>query len=459
MNYRKRFKDQASEILNTKTPHLDFEGKVMFNVPSPAAPKLQPKWAIYVPVFAGVAALGVILGVALWPKSYDAMRTPNYYMNTPAERKEGGDVSFNHSASSLEVYNKFVASFSPLVFSGNFDARSFSPVDAFVNVAILGYTSTGTSQSEILDALDVDTVEELNQVTKDVIDVLGSGAGYALNSFWYDDALYDLREGSDNLLEVLSNYYYTNVIARRPTSALVNEWLDIYVPKERFPIVPKVEIDDANTVAAIVSSYFAKNTWANESLSETFENQYVSQNHKMTFHGESDKEVDFIEYGGFPLTGDDYQGVEMYLESMKINFFLPDVGKGPHDIFDSVLTYGYTKDIETNLGVHVPYFKIDNRLNLMTPLMDYGVNSVFDSQAAAGLINSNSLLVTAIEQFSTMRFDFGGIYSASVTVTSIGESAGDNFSEAPLVFDRPFAFSLSYHGAMILVGQVYNPNY
>ena len=91
--------------------------------------------------------------------------------------------------------------------------------------------------------------------------------------------------------------------------------------------------------------------------------------------------------------------------------------------------------------------------------MEYGVNSVFNSHAAAGLINSDSLLVTAIEQFSTMSFDFGGVYSASVTVTSIGESMGENYDDTPLVFDRPFAFSLSYNGATILVGQVYNPSY
>ena len=458
MNYRKRYKKQAFEILNAKTPAINFEGKVVFNEPAPRAPKPKLQWGIYVPVFTGVAALGIILGVALWPKSYDALNPPDYYKNIPAERTNG-NTSFRNDVTSLDVYNNFVASFSPLVFSGDFEARSFSPVDAFVNVAILGYTSTGTSQSEILDALGVASVEELNQATKDVIDVLGSGAGYSLNSFWYDDALYDLRDNSDDVLETLSNYYYTNVISRRPTSALINEWLDIYVPKDRFPIVPEVEIDDSNTVAAIVSSYFAKNTWANESLGETFESQYQSQNHKMTFHGVSDKEVDYIEHGGYPLTGDDYRGVEIFLESMRINFFLPDVGKGPNDIFDNVLTYGYTKDTETNLGAHVPYFKIDNRLDLMAPLMEYGVNGVFNSHAAAGLINSDSLIVTAIEQFSTMRFDFGGIYSASVTVTSIGESAGDNYSAEPLVFNRPFAFSLSYNGATILVGQVYNPIY
>lgn len=456
MNYRQRFKQDAKEVLDKKTPDINFDGQVMFN----EAPHKTPnfKFAIYVPVFTSVAALGVILGVALWPKSYDAINPPDYYVNVPAERS-GEYASFRSETTSFDVYNNFVASFSPLVFSGDFDARSFSPVDAFVNVAILGYTSTGTSQSEILEALGVDSVGELNQVTKEVIDVLGSGAGYSLNSFWYDDALYDLRDNSDNLLNALSNYYYTNVISRKPTSALINEWLDLYVPKDRFPIVPEVEIDDENTVAAIVSSYFAKNTWANENLSETFENQYNSQNHKMTFHGVSDKEVDFIEHGGYPLTGDNYRGVEMYLESMKINFFLPDVGKGPNDIFSSVLSSGYTSDTETDLAAHVPYFKIDNRLDLMAPLMEYGVNSVFNSHAAAGLINSDSLLVTAIEQFSTMSFDFGGVYSASVTVTSIGESMGDNYDDTPLVFDRPFAFSLSYNGATILVGQVYNPSY
>ncbi len=456
MNYRKRFKNQASEILDEKTPNLDFEGKVMFNESSPVTPKPQHKWAIYVPVFTSVAALGVILGVALWPKSYDATNPPSYYMNTPAERATSGDTSFNYRVSSLEVYNNFVASFSPLVFSGNFDARSFSPVDAFVNVAILGYISTGTSQSEILEAIGVDSVDELNQVSKDVIDVLGSSAGYSLNSFWYDDILYDLREGSDDFLEVLSNYYYANVIARKPTSALINEWLNMYVPKDRFPIIPEIEIDDGNTVAAIVSSYFAKNTWANENASKDYEAEYNGGDHKMTFHSETDKEVDFIEHGGLSLTNDDYRGVEISLQSMRVNFFLPNVGKEPSDIFDSVLTSGYTK--ESQIGAKVPYFKIDNRLDLMKSFKDYGLNGVFNNSAAAGLLNSDTLVVTAIEQFSTMSFDFGGIYSASVTITSVGESAPiDN--ESLIVFDRPFAFSVSYQGATILVGQVYNPTY
>ncbi len=458
MNYRKRFKEQTSTILDNKTPNLNFDGKIMFNeaASQPSKPKLG--WTIYVPVFSGVAALGIVLSIALWPKAFDAINPPDYYVNVPALRS--GDASFR-SSESLDIYNDFVATFSPLVFASEdeFDARSFSPVDAFVNVAILGYVSTGSSQSEILDALGVETIEELNSVTKDVIDVLGSGAGYALNSFWFDDDVYDIKSGSDNLLEALSNYYYTNIIARRPTSELVNEWLDIYVPKDRFPIVPEVELQDGGSDAAIASSYFAKSTWNQDGLGDLYESEFERDNHKMTFKGrDEDKQIDYIDHGAIRLLADDYAGASLALEDMEINFFLPDLDSSVSSIFSDVLNDSYTTD--DYIRLNAPYFKIDNRLDLIPSYRDFGLNDVFDVGAAQGLLNSDSLVVTGIQQFSTMSFDFGGLYSASVTVTELNETAGYDYSGYDLmVIDRPFVFTASYHGATILVGQVFNPIY
>ncbi|MFA5283613.1 MAG: serpin family protein [Bacilli bacterium] len=457
MNYRKRYKNQAAEILDRKTPELNFEGKVIFNEPTPPTPKPVNKWALYVPVFSGVAALGIVLSIVLWPKGYDAMNPPEYYMNVPYQRSAQQTWT---RGTSLDVYNQFVADYSPLVFESEeaFDARSFSPVDAFVNVAILGYVSTGTLQSEILTALGIDTVEQLNQVTKDVIDILGSGAGYSLNSFWYDDGIYALREGSDNILEVLSSHYYSNVISRRPTTDLVNEWLDIYVPKQRFPVVPQVELDPNGADAAIVSSYFAKSSWASESAGDYYREQYDSKTHKMTFHGDATEEVDYIEHGGRKIILDYCQGIEISLKDMNINFFLPDVENSVAGIFPSVVQGDYeTADYATG---EIPYFKIDNRLGLIPSLQEYGIGSITTASAAQGLLNSDETYVTSIEQFSTMSFDFGGLYSASVTVTQMNEtSAGDFAGYDEIIFDRPFAFTASYHGATILVGQVYNPKY
>lgn len=456
MNYRKRYKEQAKDVLETRTPDLNFDSRIMFS----EQPKKAPfkKWVIYVPVFSGVAALGLVLTLTLGlPKAYDSLNTPRYYINSPGARMYQDTWT---RGSSLDIYNHFVATFSPLVFNTPeaFDAKSFSPVDAFVNVAILGYISTGNSQSEILTALGVASTDELNQVVKDVIDVLGSGAGYSLNSFWYDQNIYTLREGSTNLLETLASHYYTNIIAARPTTDLVNEWLNIYVPKDRFPIIPEVELDENGADAAIVSSYFARSGWSDESLGQTFKDEYLSGNHKMTFYGKTNTEVNYIEHGGKKIILDYCQGVEITLEAMKINFFLPDLENSVSGIFESALEGNYqTADI---IGAHVPYFKIDNRLDLIDPLRGYGVNSVFDISAGQGLLNNQTTVVTSIEQFSTMSFDFGGLYSASVTVTQMNETAGgDFFSLEKLILDRPFVFTASYHGATILVGQVYNPNY
>lgn len=458
MNYRDRYKKQATEVLEKKTPELDFDGKVMFTEKTKVVnPLFRSKIAMYIPVFTSVAALGVILGVALWPKSYDAVNAPGYYVNNPVERVGREGWSNN---SSLATYNHFVATFSPLVFEedDSFSARSFSPVDAFVNVAMLAYVSTGVSQSEILEALDVNSIDELNDVVKEVIDVLGSGSGYALNSFWYDDVVYDLREGSEDILQVLSTNYYANAIAQRPTTELVNEWLSIYVPQERFPIIPEVELNEGGADAALVSSYFARSEWSNESLGPSFKEEHDSGNHKMTFHGETDSQVDYIDYGGRQILLDYCQGVEMSLQNMTISFFLPDEENTVQGIFPSIVGNDYPTS--GFIGADVPYFKIDNRLDLIPSLRNYGVNGVFDVKAADALLDSSTSVVTNIEQFSTMSFDFGGIYSASVTVTQVYDTSGGGFdSYDKIVFDRPFAFTVSYNGAMILVGQVFNPNH
>lgn len=458
MNYRNRYKKHADEVIEKKTPQLDFTGKVQFvEKTKPVNPLLKSKYAIYIPVFTSVAALGVILGVALWPKAYDRANTPGYYVNSPAERVGREAWSNNNS---LEIYNHFVATYSPLVFASDepFDARSFSPVDAFVNVALLGYISTGVSQEEILTALGVSSVSELNSVVKDVIDVLGSGAGYALNSFWYDGNVYELRDGSENILEILSSHYYANAIAQRPTTELVNEWLSIYVPQNRFPVIPQVELNEGGSDAAIVSSYFAKSEWANKELGTTFKEQYESQNHKMTFHGDTDTQVDYIGYGGRQIIMNYCQGVEMSLDKMTINFFLPDNENSVSGIFSQVVSGNYVTS--GYVGATVPYFKIDNKLDLMPSLKNLGVHGVFDVVAASGLLNSDTSLVTNIDQFSTMSFDFGGLYSASVTVSQIYDTAAGDFNGyEPIIFNRPFVFTAEYNGAIILVGQVLNPKY
>jgi len=461
MKYLNEYKQKAEQVLIDKTPNIDFKDKVTFaekvNVPS----KINPL-AYLIPTFSGVLCLAIVLGVVLGTSGspFDAANPPEYYQNVPDARNS---VATWSNPASLDIYNRFVATFAPLVFASEEtpDAQSFSPVDAFVNIAILGYVSTGDSQSEILEALGVTSVEELSAVTKDVISVLGSDSGYSLNSFWYDEAKYSLREGSDELLSVLSSHYYSSVIAQRPTTGLVNEWLNLYVPKDIFPIIPEVELDERGADAAIVSSYFAKSGWIDSNLGGIFENQYDSGSHKMVFNGQKgEASVDYIEYGGKLLSSDLFSGVEMQLEDMEISFFLPYDTHTVADIFLGIVEKDY-RDDTGDFAAHVPYFKIDNRLDLTSPLQQYGLSGVFNIGAAQGIVDTEELVVTKSTQFSTMSFDYGGLYSASVTVTELNETAIPGYfdSENYIEFNRPFVFTATYRGAIILVGQIYNPNY
>jgi len=464
MKHLREYKKRAVETLDVKTPELDFAGRVMFSEIAPKTPASKI-FAMVIPAFSAVAGLALVIGIALGRGRFltgDRSGMPSYYMNAPEARVSASTWA---NLDSREVYNDFVMTFSPLVFKSEeaFAARSFSPVDAFVNIAILGYTSVGSVQSEILDALGVADIQELNEVTKDVVSVLGSDAGYALNSFWYDDDEYDLSEDSGDLLSVLSANYYSNVIARRPTSALVNEWLDLYVPAEIFPIIPEVELSEDGADAAIVSSYFAKSEWSAPSLGQNFEDQYESGSHKMTFMApDQSTQVDYVEYGGVKISADGFEGVSIALDKFDIEFYLPDEGSSVLDIFDDAINRRYDAAGSETTGADIPYFEIENKLNLMPSISEFGINSILSHGAGQALLSGdNGIQVTKSTQFSYMSFDYGGLYSASVTVTELNDVAGYDFSSeaSRIVFDRPFAFSAFYHGAIILVGQVFNPLY
>lgn len=178
--------------------------------------------------------------------------------------------------------------------------------------------------------------------------------------------------------------------------------------------------------------------------------------------------------------GEGFAGARVHISELDASFFLPDEGVSSYETMRKVANEDYARYEKTDENggivstfdatVKTPYFKFDSAL---APEPEK-VEETFPHSTRGGVFGAiaenkkgDPISLHAVNQFNTMKLDYNGFYSASVTIVQGAPESAAPPEPYELVLDRPFCFqiedNLSVDGKKVsvplILGQIVDPGY
>jgi hypothetical protein len=485
---KRQEKKRMESILDAHAPRIEaYEKKD--NVPTWSGEEKKRKRVLLGSLGGALLTSGICAAVIIASTARVSFH-PSYQVVSPSARETSAIVSSGYvtiSEKTEAIYRSFCTQMAPYVFQDYAQSRSFSAVDAFVNLCLIGYASSDTIASAVVSGLGATSREDLKTAAKEIILALGSpgkeyrgteAGGFALQSIWLSEAL-PLSEDLGGIKADLADAFYCSVFHHQPTTGEVNKYYASETP-EAFAETPSTEIPQGIESASISAFYLIDKY--DSTTSKDYEDEYHSNSHYLDYHLDgATKKVNYIETKGYKeqlYINDHFIGADAQISSCSFAYFLPDEGYSPKDIASDVFKENYTmksyKDTETyTVNVKAPYFTIDNNAIDLIPAYKSAGFDVFDHQIGLFgrlLKNEGDQFAVGASQSSIMNYDYNGLYSASRTLFA-GAGAMEPIEQVyNLVLDRPYVFRVDSRSLYVgtskeakrlpmIYGQIYDPAY
>ncbi len=461
---------------------------------------------------------------------------------TPTVEKTSEKICKDMSKTTYDSYmafaNKFVSFMMKVNNSSNEQSMGVSIPDAYICLAIVGAISDDAARSDILNYLELANMDELRTAVKEVVNTLATltptydgkyDGGYNLNSIWLNPKKVQLLKQKDeelykDLAEIFDAYIFNEPLI----TIKANQYLKDFGLKN-LP-TPKISLNDNDPAALSVMSVYYCLANFGEHASDYFKEQYRSGTHKIDyeFNGKKSK-VDYILDSGLNTVykGKDFYGSTFSIYPLNIGFFLPvDKTAKPSTILSDVLkenyelkmgklkTYYLEEDEEGNMvetdveytdttthdvKIYAPYFSLDNELKLGRNQLETVLPVVTKDGAGRRLVEPSEeykqngslygknelvneevyIFLDEILQFSTMKFNYDGFYSCSVTIAQMQGEAGAagggrervkhyEYEKFELKLNHPYVFAVRKSirvdesvttNVPIVVGEIIDPAY
>ena len=342
-----------------------------------------------------------------------------------------------------------------------------SPVNIFFALAILAEVTGSSTRAQILDALGINSIEELRAVSKAVWESnYAKSKDYTLTlgaSLWQNDKV----EYNEQTIADLAMYYYTTAYSGDPTepdfTMAFKNWLDENTGgmlKDQISMVPDF---DKHLILAIATTIYFKGSWENEF------NEGATD--KQTFHGvKTEFETDTMHTMSSMAyyEGDGFKAVMLPFKSGNAMWILlPDEGKTPEELYADGTFMDFingdavdSQDLRyCQVKLSLPKFDINSYLNIIPMLESLGITEVFYPGADfTPLTNTDGVYVSDAIHSARVKIDEEGCEAAAFTV--IITKDGAVFFDTVIEFnvDRPFGFVLTASdGLPLFTGIVNDP--
>lgn len=343
----------------------------------------------------------------------------------------------------------------------------YSPLNAYLAMAMLAETTDGSSRQQILDLFDLDTIEQLREQVNHLWNAHycddGQTSMLLANSLWLDED-YTFKQRTVKLLA--DRYYAASFSGDLGTDAM-NKQLQSWLNENTGGMLKEQTLNTElpeDTVFALVSSVNFTASW---------ENKFWEGNTKdALFHcAETDKEVPFMNrtlYYYDYYWGENYGAVRLELTGDNwMWLILPDEGYTTADILASddylqmtlnPADWKNKRELEINLSV--PKFDVAEQQDLVSGMQAMGVTDVFDGTVSnfSPMTEDRELFVGKIDHAARVKIDEEGCEGAAYTVI-MSFPAGAPLPEVKVidfVLDRPFVFVVSSQDSLPLFAGVVN---
>ena len=453
-----------------------------------------PRWTKWI---SGIAAvLAVVLLVSGMPGSLvgvsaKAVSTASE-SRKPERPKDGatGEVyaewlaQLDARRSLLETVQEPIASFAGLisddVLSGADDTnRIWSPVNAYIALAMTAELTGGKTQAQVLDVLGISDTEELRRLISAVWEEIYADDGKEIsvlaNSLWLDNDAEFVQEKMDSLAYDYYASVYQGDLGSEKTNQAMTNWMRDQTGGLLGGSRREYRLDPEAQVLAIASTIYFQSKWADEFRS--------SDNTQGVFHAVTgDIDATFMhkkEYHMFYYWGEDFGAVQMHLENgSDMWFILPDEGKTVDDVLASdeymemitLKSLNAEEDEEASrkwmkVNLSLPQFDVSASTDLKEALRSAGLTNIFElygNDFTPSIIRANAandpVYLDSIKQDTRVKIDEKGVSAASYIELDFAAGAPMPPDEIiDFVLDKPFMFAVTKSGIPLFVGTVNAP--
>ena len=348
--------------------------------------------------------------------------------------------------------------------------RIWSPVNAYIALAMTAELTGGETQAQVLDVLGAYSTNELRSwvsaVWESVYEDNGREISVLANSLWLDNDV----DYHQDVMDTLAHDYYASVyqgdLGSAKTNRAIANWLNNQTGGFLKDRSGKVELIP-NSMLALASTVYFQSQW-----SEQFSS---GDNEEGTFHAVTGNvECTFMNAKEYKMNyywAEDYGAVMLWLENgAQMWFILPDEDKTVDDVLESGDYIGMiTRNGEfpeenhkwMKVNLSVPKFDVSAGVDLKEGLQAMGLTKIFEPLGNDFSPSVNSTIpvyLDSINQDSRVAIDEEGVTAASYILLEFGAGAAMPPDEIiDFVLDRPFVFAICSNSIPLFIGAVNNP--
>lgn len=350
--------------------------------------------------------------------------------------------------------------------SGSQSNQLYSPINAYIGLAMMAELTAGQTRQQILDALGTADLSALRQQVSALWESAYQDNGNEIctlaNALWLDESLGYKQEPMD----VLAHHYYASVYRQDLSSqrALkdIQAWLNNNTGGLLKDAVQGIQLPE-EAVLALYSTIYFQAKWQNEFS--------AAKNTTDTFHAPGgDVTCTFMNQKLRQMNyywGEDYGAVALGLKNGSCMWFiLPDENKTIDDVLDSgeyleMIAAPYegwenTKYMKVNLSV--PKFDVQSQQNLKEGFTKMGITDLFQlGSADFSEAFEGPVFITAANQAVRVEIDEQGVKAAAYIEFPGAGAAMPPEEIIDFVLDRPFLFVIEGSGIPLFAGAVNQP--
>ena len=361
--------------------------------------------------------------------------------------------------------------------------RVYSPLNVYMALSMLAETTGENTRQQILDLLQVDSIEALreraNALWLDNYRDDGVVTSLLANSLWLRDGMTYSQKTLDTLAKVYFASAFSGQMGTEEYNQALRDWINAQTNGLLAEQAQGLEMSP-ETVLALASTIYFKAAWDDEFSKERTDTD--------TFHAPGgDVDADFMHSSNQSafFWGDNFTAVRLsFQQGGDMWLILPDEGVTADELLQSgeamefllapkydryddegnVTREGWTGQKYLTVNLSMPKFDVSSDLDLVDGLKKLGVTDVFDSTVSnfdpLGASTGDPLYVGTAQHAARVKVDEEGCEAAAYTVM-IAEcgAAMPPDDEVDFVLDRPFLFAVTGEtGLPLFTGVVNQPN-
>ena len=343
--------------------------------------------------------------------------------------------------------------------------KLWSPVNAYIGLAMTTELTEGETRRQILDLFGVENTDTLRKqvsaVWESVYQDNSNEICVLANSLWLEKGLkYNLET-----MDAIAYHYYGSVYQGDLGSAKTNKdiaaWINNNTGKFLRNSTKNIELSP-ETIMALYSTLYFQAKWSDE-FSE-------SKNTEDVFHmKDGDTQAVFMNKKlkqMYYYWGENFSAVSLGLKNgCSMWFILPDEGMTTNDVLDNgtymemLLSEKWEDRKYMKVNLSVPKFDVTSTMDLSDGLKNMGATNVFSANDAefAQLTKDSPIYLTGANQSVRVQIDEEGV-KAAVYIEIPGAGSAEPPEEViDFVLDRPFLFVITNDNIPLFAGCVNNP--